>query len=470
MYSTSTGREDELVPMYADGVLRMYVCGMTPKFHPHIGHARLFVAMDIIRRYLEWRGYQLKYVQNFTDVDDKIIERAAREGRGSEEAARDYIASYFDVMDRLNVQRADEYPTVTGYMERIVEFIAGLVETRHAYVSDLGDVWFDVASFPDYGKLSRRDLNSQLVAARKELEPGKRDPRDFALWKRAREGEPSWPSPWGRGRPGWHIECSAMVRETLGDQIDIHGGGTDLIFPHHENEVAQTESLTGKSPFAQFWAHAGLVVLGGGEKMAHSAENFITLAEVLEWYDPVSVRYFLTATHYRSSLLLQIDQREPLRIRGIEDARGALARLRRALGSEPLADDGPLDDAAVDGFKAAMDGDFNTPDALAVIFDMAREVNRCRDTGAGTDELDRRRRTMVYLLEILGLDIRSEAPSADQRAIDPYVDLLLSVRRQLRDIKQFALADEIRSRLADLGVVVEDKPGGDSTWRMTGSR
>jgi cysteinyl-tRNA synthetase len=467
MYSTLTGREDDLVPLHADGVLRMYVCGMTPKFHPHVGHARVFVAMDVIRRYLLFRGYHLKYVQNFTDVDDKIIDRASREGRTPEATAREYIDSYFEEMDRLNVGRADEYPTVTAYMERIIEFIAGLVESDHAYVSELGDVWFDVSSFPEYGKLSKRDLNSQLVAARKELEPGKRDPRDFALWKRAKEGEPSWPSPWGRGRPGWHIECSAMIHETLGEPIDIHGGGADLIFPHHENEIAQSESLTGKAPFVQHWAHAGLVILGGGEKMAHSAENFTTLASILEEYSPVEVRYFLLATHYRSSLtfILDSDNGARPRVRGIEEARAALGRLRRALDDEPLTPEGPLDTSAIDAFTAAMDDDFNTPDALAVIFDLAREINTLRGSARSTEELGTRRRTLLKLLDVLGLDIRTEAPS-DTRAIDVYVDLLLDVRRKLRDLKQWALADEIRTRLSDLGVSVEDRPGGDSTWRL----
>ena len=328
IYSTLTGREEPVVPLNSDGVLRMYVCGMTPKYHPHVGHARLFVAMDVIRRYLIFRGYQLKFVQNFTDVDDKIIQRAASEGRAADATANAYMDSYFEVMDRLSVLRADVYPTVTSSMERIVEFIAGLVETDHGYATDTGDVYFDVSSFPEYGKLSHRDLNSQLVAARKELEPGKRDPRDFALWKHAREGEPSWASPWGRGRPGWHIECSAMVRETLGDQIDIHGGGADLIFPHHENEIAQSESLTGKVPFAQYWAHAGLVILGGGEKMAHSAENFTTLASILEQYAPIEVRFWLIGTHYRSSLTFAVDtdNGSAAKARGIEDARGEIGR------------------------------------------------------------------------------------------------------------------------------------------------
>ena len=465
MYSTLTGREDELVPMHPDGVLRMYVCGMTPKFHPHVGHARTFVAMDVIRRYLLWRGYRLKHVQNFTDIDDKIIARAASQNRDAESTAREYMESYLQAMDRLNVQRAEEYPTVTGYMERIVEFIAGLVETSHGYVSELGDVWFDVASFPDYGKLSHRDLNSQLVAARKELEPGKRDPRDFALWKHAREGEPSWPSPWGRGRPGWHIECSAMVRETLGDQIDIHGGGADLIFPHHENEIAQSESLTGKVPFTEHWVHAGLVVLSGGEKMAHSAENFTTLDSILEQYSPLEVRYYLIATHYRSSLAFTLDSENGSRprVRGIEDARAALGRLRRALGEEPFSLDGALDQDTVDKFTAAMDADFNTPDALAVIFDLAREINTQRAAGAVDAAFDRRRRTLVCLLGVLGLSLSEAQPRTTG---EPFVELLLDVRRKLRDMKQWALADEIRDRLADLGVTVEDKPGGVATWRL----
>jgi cysteinyl-tRNA synthetase len=436
---------------------------MTPKFNPHIGHGRVFVAMDVIRRYLLYRGYQLTYVQNFTDVDDKIIQRAQREGRPADVTARAYMDSYYAVMDRLNVRRADEYPTVTAYMERIVEFIAGLVESEHAYAVD-GDVWFAVSSFPEYGKLSKRDLNSQLVAARKELEPGKRDPRDFALWKSAKEGEPSWPSPWGRGRPGWHIECSAMVRETLGDQIDIHGGGADLIFPHHENEIAQSESLTGKVPFTRHWTHVGLVTING-EKMAHSAENFFTLASVLEQYTPMEVRFYLVRTHYRSPLLFAMDSdngRGTI-VRGIEDARDALGRLRRAVGPEPLDRDGPLEQASVDAFTAAMDADFNTPDALAVIFDLAREVNR-RRLDADRLALDRGRRTIVSLLDVLGIELDEEP--RDGQSIGPYVDLLLEVRGKLRDIKQWGLADEVRDRLKALGVVVEDKPGGESAWRI----
>ncbi len=466
MYSTLTGSEEEIVPLYPDGVLRMYVCGLTPKFHVHVGHARVFVAMDVIRRYLEYRGYPVKYVQNFTDVDDKIIQRAEREGRDARATAQAYIQSYFDAIDPLNVKRADEYPTVTGYMERIVEFVAGLVESGHAYAVE-GGVYFDVASFPDYGKLSHRDLNSQLVAARKELEPGKRDPRDFALWKSAKTGEPSWPSPWGLGRPGWHIECSTMARETLGEQLDIHGGGADLIFPHHENEIAQSESLTGKAPFARHWAHAGLVTIGG-EKMAHSLENFFTLRSVLNHYDPMAVRLYLVGTHYRSPLSFTVeggeDDARP-RIRGIEEADASLARIRRALGTAPPDRQGDLETDGVRAFEEAMDGDFNTPGALAAIFDLAREINRRRDAGAADEEIDRPRRTILHLLGLLGIDLALQEPGR-QRSIEPFVELLLDVRHKLRTAKQWSLADEVRDRLGQLGVVVEDRPGGGSSWRI----
>jgi len=462
IHSTLTGTDEALAPLSEDGVLRMYVCGLTPKFHTHVGHARVFVAMDVLRRYLEYRGYRVKYVQNFTDVDDKIILRAQQTNQSAHEVAQAFMQAYFANMDRLNVRRADDYPTVTGYMERIVEFIAGLVEGGKAYPVD-GNVWFDVASFPDYGKLSHRDLNSQLVAATKELEPGKRDPRDFALWKRAREGEPAWPSPWGRGRPGWHIECSAMARETLGDQLDIHGGGADLIFPHHENEIAQSESLTGKVPFVRHWAHAGLVTVDE-EKMANSGANFFTLESLLHSYEAAPVRLYLIGTHYRSPLAFNLDPGEDGRapkVRGIEDARAALGRLRRALGEEPLPAGDELDAESVARFTAAMDADFNTPDALAVVFDLAREVNRLRDAGA--PELQRARRTMLQLLGVLGVGL--EAPAGGGQEIGPFVDLLLEVRRKLREAKQWQLSDEIRDELLERGIIVEDKPGGGSTWR-----
>ncbi len=296
--NTLTGRKEEFVPL--GDTVRMYVCGMTPKFHPHVGHARLFVAADMIRRVLEWRGYRVQHVQNFTDIDDKIIARAQQEGTTAEAVAKSYTDSYFDAMDRLGVQRADVYPSVTAFMPKIIEFVQDLVEAGYAYPVD-GDVYFDVSRFPEYGKLSGRTGEGELIGVRKEVEPGKRDPRDFALWKSAKPGEPFWQSPWGPGRPGWHIECSTMVRETLGDQIDIHAGGQDLIFPHHENEIAQSEALTHKAPFARYWPHVGLVMTGS-EKMSHSLLNFTTVQDVLQRYDPAALRLALLQVHYRSPM------------------------------------------------------------------------------------------------------------------------------------------------------------------------
>ena len=462
IYSTLTGREEPLVPLHADGVLRMYVCGITPKYFPHLGHARLFVAMDVIRRYLEYRGYRVHHVQNFTDIDDKIIERAAIEGGDPLETAKKYSDAFFEAIDRLNVQRAHEYPTVTGYMGKIIEFVQALIDSGHAYAVD-GDVYFAVETFPSYGALSHRDINSQLTAVRKDLEPGKRDPRDFALWKAAKPGEPSWPSPWGDGRPGWHIECSTMSRATLGDQLDVHGGGADLIFPHHENEIAQTEALTGKQ-FAQHWVHSGLLTIEG-EKMAQSLGNFRTVRDVLDRYDTVAVRLFLVSTHYRGPVAFVID--ETFKARGIEDAEAALRRFRLAVGDEPLAPEGPLHAATVEAFEAAMDADFNTSGALAPIYDLTREVNRRRDEGASGADLEAERRTIARLLAVLGVDVLAAPPARDGVEIGPFVDLLLEVRGDLRKEKLWALSDKVRDRLRDLGVIVEDaKGGGTSAWRL----
>lgn len=466
VYSTLSGREEPIAPVAGDNRLRMYVCGMTPKFHPHVGHARLFVAMDVVRRYLEYRGFAVRHVQNFTDIDDKIIARATQEGREPAEAARAYSDSYFDSMDQLNVLRAHEYPTVTGYMPQIIEFVAALISGSFAYEAD-GDVYFSVESFPPYGRLSHRDLNSQLVAARKELEPGKQDVRDFALWKRAKPGEPSWASPWGPGRPGWHIECSTMSRETLGDELDIHGGGADLIFPHHENEIAQSQALTRK-PFARHWVHAGLVTTAGGEKMAHALNNFTTVRDVLDQYEAAAVRLFLLGTNYRRPLAFVVEpgvEGAPPRAPGIEDARAGLRRLRQAIGEEPLVADGDLEANTVQAFEAAMDADFNTPGALAPVYDLAREVNRRRAAGGPPAELDRGRRTIARLMEVLGVDVL-ERGSHPGPAVGHFVELLLDVRRSLREARQWAIADSIRERLEQLGVVVEDMPGGVSTWRF----
>jgi cysteinyl-tRNA synthetase len=438
--------------------VRMYVCGMTPKYHPHVGHARFSVAGDVIRRYLEYRGYEVVHVQNFTDIDDKIIARAEIDGITPAEAAKRYTDSYLDVMTKLNVQRAHHYPTVTGSMDAIIDYVNGLIERGFAYESE-GDVYFEVDKFETYGQLGRRTEEGQLTGVRVDLEAGKRDPRDFALWKRAKPGEPAWPSPWGDGRPGWHIECSAMVRETLGDQIDIHGGGRDLIFPHHENELAQSEAYTDVHPYVRYWAHSGLVTTGS-EKMAHSLENFTTIVDVLEVYEPMALRLFLMQTHYRSSLLYN---REAL-----DNAVKALDRLRGALeGYDAAAADSEVPawaEEARAAFERSMDDDFNTPGALGALFDLVREVNRRRTGGVASGEAAAGQKMLQSLAAILGLQLEAPQKAADAEDAGPFIDLLLATRQRLREAKQWALADEVRDRLRDLGVVVEDRPDG-AVWR-----
>ena len=448
----------------SDNRVRMYVCGMTPKFHPHVGHARFVVAADVIRRWLEHRGYEVQHVQNFTDVDDKIIARAQIDGITPEQAAEKYIRSYFEVMDRFNVLRAHAYPKVTESMDAIMAYVAELIEKGFAYAAH-GDVYFDVARFPHYGQLSGRTTeDGQLVGARKDLEPGKRDPRDFALWKGAKPGEPVWASPWGDGRPGWHIECSAMVRETLGDQVDIHGGGRDLIFPHHENELAQSEAFTGVRPYVRYWAHNGLVTTGT-EKMAHSLENFTTIRDVLDAYDPVAIRLFLLQTHYRSAILYT---REAL-----DNAVRALGRLRGALdgadgdtlgGDAPAGEASPWIASARAQFEQLMDDDFNTPGALGALFDLVREINRRRGSGVPRADVEAGQRELVALARVLGLTLGPDDAATAGEDAGPFIDLLLATRQRLREAKQWQMADEIRDRLRDLGVAVEDRPTG-AVWR-----
>src|SRR5688572_7207242 len=438
--------------------VRMYVCGMTPKYHPHVGHARFSIAADIIRRYLEHRGHEVVHVQNFTDIDDKIIARAEIDGITPAEAAKRYTDSYLDVMRQLNVLNAHQYPTVTGSMGAIVDYVKGLIERGYAYEAD-GNVYFEVDKFEGYGQLSRRTEEGQMTGVRVDLEAGKKDPRDFALWKRAKPGEPAWPSPWGDGRPGWHIECSAMVRETLGDQIDIHGGGRDLIFPHHENELAQSEAYTDVHPYVRYWAHSGLVTTGT-EKMAHSLANFTTINDVLESYEPMAVRRFLMQTHYRSSLLYTRD--------GLDNAVKALDRLRGALegydGPPPGAEPPEWAREARAAFERAMDDDFNTPGALAALFDLVREINRRRGSAEPAGEVATGQAELRSLAAVLGLQLNAPERAADGEDAGPFIDLLLSVRQQLREAKQWALADEVRNRLRDLGVAVEDRPDG-AVWR-----
>src|SRR5438132_2825523 len=367
VHNTLTGQKEDFQPWNPPRV-NMYVCGITPYSSSHFGHGMSAVVFDTIRRYLLFRGYDVRYVQNFTDIDDKIIQRANETGEDPRQLSERYIEQYLESMRRLNVMRATVNPLATGELDKIVELISGLIERGHAYVV-AGDVYFRVLSDPDYGKLSHRSLDDLVAGARVEIDERKENPADFALWKAAKPGQPTWPSPWSDGRPGWHIECSAMSIRYLGEQIDVHGGGQDLIFPHHENEIAQSESFTGKVPFVRYWLHNAFVLFNQTE-ISKSLGNVISLTEAIEQHDPVAVRLFILQSHYRSPLNLSDE--------GFEAAERGVDRLRGALDGDDGTAGAPSEAVtrAREAFVGAMDDDFNTPGAMASLFDLAREANR----------------------------------------------------------------------------------------------
>ena len=448
-YSTLSRTVQEFTPL--DSVVRMYVCGLTPYSEAHVGHAMRSVIFDVIRRYLEFRGYEVKFVENFTDVDDKMIDRANEQDETIEVLAERNISLYLGQMESLNVLPAHLYPRATEEIPKIIEMVQTMIEKKVAYESN-GDVYFHVRSDPGYGRLSGRDVESLRVGARIEVDERKRDGLDFALWKSQKPGEPAWDSPWGKGRPGWHIECSAMAAEYLGENIDIHGGGQDLIFPHHENEIAQTEACTGNPPMARFWMHNGMVELGD-EKMSKSLGNIVTLGEALARHSSDALRLFFLNSHYRSPLIYRED---------ILDAQErAVERLRRAATVDNEDGFESLDPSSYrEKFIEAMDDDLNTPRALAVLFDMSRDINRAREAN---QDISDAQSSLRELTGVLGLTL--EEPSADGSAdVDALVDLLINTRTALRSARQFELADSIRDRLAELGYVLEDNPGG-TTWK-----
>ena len=458
IFNTLAGQKEEFVPL-GDPV-RMYVCGVTPYDRSHVGHAMSYIVFDVVCRYLEFRGYNVRYVQNFTDVDDKLIARAQRLGCTVKELAERYIAEYLADMQALNVRPADLYVRATEAIPTIIDVTSGLIERSYAYPAD-GDVYFRVMRDADYGKLSRRSLADMQAGARVEVGVEKEHPMDFVLWKRAKPGEPSWDSPWGPGRPGWHIECSAMILEHLGEQIDIHGGGQDLIFPHHENEIAQSESYTGRVPFVRYWIHNGLLQLGE-EKMSKSLGNLVTIREALEKHSADALRTFVLTSHYRSPLTYT-DEGLAAAERGVERMRAAVRGQVDATGPA----EGPLADAAKlarERFVAAMDDDFNTAAGLAALYDLVREINRAREGGAPPSTLAPAQATLRELAGVLGLTL-AEGEKEAVLAARPFVDLLVSVRRDLRAAKQWALADRIRDELGKLGVALEDRPEG-TTWKL----
>jgi cysteinyl-tRNA synthetase len=452
VYNTLSAQEEEFVPQ--GDVVKMYVCGVTPYAESHLGHAMSYIVFDMVRRYLEFKGYKVKYVQNFTDIDDKIINRAQQAGVAPGELAEKFIAQYFADMDRLNVRRADVYPRATEEVPKIIAVVKGLMDKGHAYESG-GDVYFSVKSDADYGKLSHQSLDALQAGARVEVGVDKEHPLDFALWKAAKPGEPWWESPWGKGRPGWHIECSAMSMRYLGETLDIHGGGQDLIFPHHENEIAQSEGFTGVTPFVKYWMHNGFVQLGG-EKMSKSLGIFVTLKQALDRFGPDALRLFILSSHYRSPINFSEE--------GVAAAEKGMERLRQAGFADSQRGTGDSS-GAVDTeayrqrFIEAMDHDFNSPQALAALFDLAREINRTMDQGGDPQEA---RQTLRELSGVLGFSF--EGPEIDLAA-KPFIDLLVSLRTELRKEKHWQMADRVRTSLKDLGVVLEDTPQG-TIWKQ----
>ncbi|MFQ5860905.1 MAG: cysteine--tRNA ligase [Dehalococcoidia bacterium] len=450
LYDTLTAKKREFSP--AGEQVKLYVCGVTPYGLCHIGHALSYVFFDVLRRYLEFQGYTVDHVQNFTDIDDKIIQRAAELDVPPEELAQRHIDEYFVNMDALHVKRARLYPRATQEIPGMVEVIRALVDKGYAYSVD-GSVYFRVRKADGYGRLSHRTLEGMMAGARVAEVPGKEDPLDFALWKAAKPGEPFWESPWGRGRPGWHIECTTMSLLHLGETLDIHGGGQDLIFPHHENEIVQSEAYTEVRPFARFWVHNGLLQLGE-KKMSRSLGNLITVRDALRRYCSDALRLFFLNAHYRSPLVFGED--------ALAASERAAERLRNALREGPSSVEGGLDPHPYrQSFLQAMDDDLNTPQALAVLFDLAREINRSREAGQGVGEAQEMLR---QLGDLLGLTFQ-ERRAGEALSPDSFIELLVATRAELRAAGQYALADQVRARLSELGVVLEDGPEG-TQWRF----
>lgn len=433
----------------------MYVCGPNLYGPCHVGHALSFIVFDVLRRYLEYAGYTVRHVQNFTDIEDRIIELARQDGKEIREISEKHLERFMQEMDQLHVKRAHVYPKATDYIQEMIDIVKGLVEQDMAYEVD-GDVYYRVRRFPGYGKLSKRSLEEMEAGARIEIDPRKEDPMDFAVWKASKGGEPAWPSPWGMGRPGWHIECSAMSLSLLGHQFDVHGGGQDVVFPHHENEIAQSEGYTGVSPVVRYWIHNGLLRLTetDDEKMTRHAGNFVSLREALDTHTPDAIRLFLLSAHYRSPRAYSEAE--------IEAHERSLERMQTALREAGNPQGPALDAGHFRGeFHQAMANDLGTPQAIAVLFSLTREINRAREAGKDTREAQS---LLRELGGVLGLVFEESRPT-DNIASTSFVDLLVEVRSELRKSKQFALADAIRDRLAELGIAIEDSPAG-TRWRF----
>lgn len=443
------------------GKVRMYVCGVTVYDHAHIGHGMSSIAFDAIRRYLEYSGYEVTYAQNFTDIDDKIINRAAELGIEEAELTQSLIDTWDEEMGAFNIKQASINPRATQEIPQIIEMISGLIEKGHAYEAD-GDVYFRVRSFDDYGKLSNRNIEDLLVGARIAAGEHKDDPLDFALWKAAKPGEPTWPSPWSDGRPGWHIECSAMCAHHLGDQIDIHGGGADLIFPHHENEIAQSEAYFDHG-FARYWMHNGLLQLAG-DKMSKSIGNVVRLKELVERGKAAAFRLQVLGSHYRMPLTWTEEGLEAAQ-NGLDRLRAAAAPLQSSLTDERDATLDVLIESVDERFHSAMGNDFDTPIAIAALYDLARAINRARSSDVVSTSVEDARVKMHELADILGLDLANPESNSRHDAA-PFIELLITLRADLRTARQFELADKVRDQLAELGVTIEDTRQG-TIWKSS---
>ena len=472
VYNTMTRRKEEFHPLRA-GEVSIYCCGVTPYNDPHIGNARPFVTWDVIRRYLVRKGYRVRYVQNFTDVDDKIINAANHEGVTWKEISDRYITAYFKAMDALGVRHADVFPRVSETMEDIIRMITVLIDRGYAYVTAAGDVYYSVEAFERYGCLSGRRLDDMEAGARIEINETKRHPMDFALWKAAKPGEPSWGSPWGQGRPGWHIECSAMSVKYLGEAFDFHGGGNDLIFPHHENEIAQAEPcIDGDDKFARYWLHNGFITVDN-EKMSKSMNNFFMVKDILKEFSGEVIRFFILQTHYRSPLDFS-DER-------LREAQTALDRLRNTknIAMELITRDGHADTALelaqqaelfLHDFDVAMDDDFNTALALSQMFGLSKEINRYYqevERGTAFDAKNFARALDAYqtMASIIGI-FEYEKPVADDGLAAELMKLIIEIRQDARERKDWLLADRIRDGLKENGIALEDTPNG-VRWKRT---
>ncbi|WP_341489207.1 cysteine--tRNA ligase [Photobacterium damselae subsp. damselae] len=454
IYNSLTRQKEEFKPIHP-GKVGMYVCGVTIYDLCHIGHGRTFVSFDVVSRYLRYLGYDLTFVRNITDIDDKIIKRAAENGETCDSLTERLIGEMHADFDALGMKRPDVEPRATAFISEIIALCERLIERGFAYVADNGDVMFEVSKFKDYGRLSKQDLDQLQAGARVDIELAKRSPLDFVLWKMSKPGEPTWESPWGPGRPGWHIECSAMNSAILGDHFDVHGGGSDLQFPHHENEIAQS-CCAHDTQYVNTWMHSGMVMVDR-EKMSKSLGNFFTIRDVLNHYDPETVRYFLMSGHYRSQLNYSEDN--------LKQARSALERLYTSLRGLDTSVEAAGGEEFVARFKEAMDDDFNTPEAYSVLFDMAREINRLKtDDVAAASVLGARMRELADVLGLLGQEPEAFLQSGANDDDVAEIEALIQQRLDARAAKDWAAADQARDKLTEMGIILEDGPQG-TTWR-----